>query len=39
MTGFEDFVSGVVVVGNINAVNKGKETLKIEKWLTKVWIS
>ena len=32
-------MSGVVVIGNINAVTKGKETLRIERRLAKVWIS
>lgn len=39
MVGFEDFLSGIVVIENINVVTKGKETLRIERWLAKVWIS
>lgn len=39
MAGFEDFVSGVVVIGNINTVTKGKETLGAEGQFSKVWVS
>lgn len=39
MAGFEDFVSGIVVIGNINMVTKGKETLGAEGWFSKVWVS